>query len=70
MRFQMWIQIVASILFLNYITASEIYESARCSNTRDGSNFHQFNHTTIDGRRVNFQSYRGQVVLVVNVATF
>jgi len=31
--------------------------------------FHELSHTDLDGNLVNFEAYRGKVVLAVNVAS-
>jgi len=48
-----------------------LYEAAECYKPITRSNFfHEYKHTSLDGKEVDFQKYNGMVSLVVNVASF
>ena len=59
-------------IVLAYTTSglTKRYEASKCCHDPNNENFYRFNHTSLDGNNINFDQYKGQIVLAVNVASF
>jgi len=70
--------VLLSSLFLCSVTVigaayqpKRVYEATECYRDDSKTNyFHSYKHESLEGDVIDFEKYRGQVSLVVNVASF